>query len=199
MRIGKKLAMMGVLLAGLLLVGQANAALVGYEFQIFGNNNVPTVTLENLSSSADITRFIMTIGNTVYNFDAAYHEVLTGITSFTRVSPDANDSGGVRSDQDEYTFVGFAPGGIFKFDTDVDRDNANTTENYRTVLFNNGAVPNSTLTVEFTGGWSLSGTLPDYSGDPPYVFSQVQVIPLPASLWLVGGGLLALAGLRRKK
>jgi hypothetical protein len=197
MRLRRKqiLALLLSLLIAIFLASEALAYQTGYEFQIYGNTNVPTVSLENLSTLADITEFTMTIGNTAYNFDSASNVVVGSVDSYALVTPDTNSSGGVRSNFVNYTFSGFDPGEVFKFDTDVDRDNSNTSENYTKVLFNNGAAPNSQLTVVFSDGSTLIGTLPDYSGGAPYVYSQV--VPLPPAVLLLGSSLLGLMGIRR--
>lgn len=173
------------------------ATTTGYSFLISGNANVPTVQLTNTSTNADITGFSMTIGNTAYNFDAAYHEVLGSVGSFTRISPDTNDGGGVRSDVAAYSFTGFNPGEMFQFQVDVDRDSSNTSEQYYNVLFNNGTAPNSLLVVSFSNNMTLRGILPDYSAGP-HAFSQSTAVPLPGALVLLGSGLAGLIGVRRK-
>ena len=135
---------------------------IGYTLDISGNTNVPTIKLSNNSATAEIVSLTFTIGNTEKNFDSAGAIVANGVT-YNLISPDANGSGGVRSNQVEFDFTGgFTSGTEFQFDVDVDQDSANTVENYAAVFFNNGAaIPNSQVTVGFSDGSVLTSTLPE--------------------------------------
>lgn len=61
-----------LLAAVVALIGFAtasHAATVGFDLTIGGDLNVPTVTVTNTSTSAEIVGLDMFIGNTLYNFD----------------------------------------------------------------------------------------------------------------------------------
>jgi len=163
-----------------------------FTFQIYNDTNKPLMKFTNKSPAASITEFIVTIGDTAYNFDFALKQNVgtsTGM-SWKRVMPDDNDSGGVRSDFVQYhNFKNFLPGRTFTFKTDIDEDNKNTVEDYRKVLFNNGDAPNSVVTVYFSNGLSASLTLPDGPMNERYSFSAE--VPLPPAVW-AGLGLLGI-------
>lgn len=70
------------------------------------------------------------------------------------------------------------------------------------MFFNNGAAPNSVVTVGFSTGDIIDFTLPD--GVAPYSYSQssdTSVVPVPAAMPLLAGGLgvMGLVGWRRRK
>ena len=175
----------------------ANAQAIGYVLDVFGNTNVPTFELINTSDSANIESFSMTIGDTSRNFDFATVTGSTGIT-FMQNGPDTVDDG-VRSNLVDFTFSsGFAPGSTFSFDADLDVDNSNTAEDYRSVMFNNGGAPNSIIEVEFFGELTLSQEMPDASFLSSYSFSQSEVIPGPAIAPLVFGLVAAFVTVRRR-
>lgn len=192
------------ILVSLVATGAAHSATTGFTLNISGDTNVPTLQLTNDSTSALLTGFNLSIGNTAFNFDAAYFVVPGTVDRWTLVSPDANDGGVTRTDLLQFTFAGFDPGEVFQFRADVDRDSSNTTENYRTVLFNNGSAPNAVATAFFSDGKTLMATFPDASAtQTSFTISASQgvgVVPLPAGLplLLAGLGTLALIRARRK-
>ncbi len=179
-----------------------NATPYGYDLTISGNNNVPTFTLENIGQ-INITGYSLTIGNIAYNWDAIYQEVDNDNVGYSLVSGDAVDSGALRVDMFEYAFTSFSAGNIFIHEADVDKDDYNTLENYKTILFNNGDSDNALLTVSFLGADALSMTLPDYTGVlDVFEFSQsvdTNPIPEPATMLLFGTGLAVLVGSRIRK
>jgi hypothetical protein len=139
----------------------------GFTFTLNSNFNQPVVTLRNDSDPTIlITGLNWSIGDTSKNFDASVMEA--GPMTFSQTSPDNNLNGGGRSNVVLYTFTGFDPGETFSFRVDIDRDNTDSTEDYRTVLFNNGAAANSTITVSFSTGSPIVFAIPD---DPPPVGS----------------------------
>jgi hypothetical protein len=205
----------------------AQAQTTGYDLYISGYSgsyDAPYFSLTNTSSSGiDISGLTLTIGNTLYNFDA-------GSTGFewadnnphftaTLVAPDSS-SDGTRSDFTQYAFsfansgtpgpgTGFSSGESFIFQSELDKDtptssgNDNTVD-FRKVLFNNGSAPNANVSVNFTNGQTLSQVLPDGdSSDTTFHFSQSinagsSVAPEPGSLALFLPGLTAF-GLKARR
>jgi len=142
----------------------------GYQLQIDSNPvvswawHVPVFTLTNTSTNpwADIVSFQFTIGDTTFNFDHLGVESRDPLPSFATdfnsdgsyasATPDYQDLG-VRSDQILFLeFVGFDPGDVFVFMSDVDADTAGgvgSVEDFRQVFWNNGTAPNSEITVTY--------------------------------------------------
>lgn len=195
------------LAAGLAVSGVAAqaAGVVGYQFDIFGNDtNVPNMTLQNNSAIETITGLSMTIGATNYNFDAVYFLAPSPGGTIGVVQGDGNASGGTRVDQFVVSFTSLDPSETAAWRVDVDIDNANTVENFRTVFFHNGASPNSVLSVTFSDGTVLSQTLADQGSatDDRFTYTQSQspaAVPLPAGLPLAATGLAALGLIRRRR
>ena len=106
---------------------------------IGGDPNTPVVSVINTSTSGEImTDFELTIGDTDYNFDGVENIMPPSGGQVTLISPDDDTSGGVRSDSIVLAITNFDPGEVITFQTDVDRDNSNSTEDFRSILFNNG-------------------------------------------------------------
>lgn len=61
----------------------------------------------------------------------------------------------------ECSLSGFLPGEELALDLDVDLDYEDQLEDFRTIFFNNGLANNSTVTVDFSNGATLSQTLPE--------------------------------------
>ena len=182
--------------------GAASAATTGFTLAISGNFNTPTLTLTNISTTALLTEFSMTIGNTSRNFDYVFNINAPTVDSITQTAGD-NANNGARTDDFAFAFTGFGPGESANWQVDVDTDNANTTLDYRTVFFNNGAAANSVISALFSDGRTVALTLPDGSNDPSYTFTaatQVSAVPVPAALPLLATalGALGLASRRRK-
>ena len=174
----------------------------GYTLRIYSDSNKPLLKFTNDSESASITEFIVTIGDTDYNFDYGLMQLsgTSGGMNWKRVVPDANDTGGERADQVQYhNFTGFTPGKTFTFKTDVDPDHFDRTEDYRKVMFNNGDAPNATVTVFFSNGITLSRALPDGSKRDSYSFTDAQVVPLPPAAWGAMALFALLACMRRRQ
>jgi hypothetical protein len=175
----------------------AVAITVSFDLQI-ANPSTAIFRLTNTSSSAEITGFSATIGDTTKNFDlvnniAAYTD--TGSTlAWTLNSPDLLQDN-VRSDVVDWTLTGFDPGDRFDFNVDIDDDMlGNTNEVFNQVFFNNGMSPNSVITVWFTDGGatgSISMTLPDDStpNKARYDYSGTGQIPEPPTLLLLAIGM----------
>ena len=191
--------------ATFLIAGTASAATTGFSLQISGsNNNLPLLTLTNTGDTGDISALELTIGNTAYNFDAAY-DAMQSVGSFTfslDSSLDDNFNGGLRSDNVKYTFGGFGAGEVFTFNVDIDRDNSNTTEDYRSRF-----LPGGSAVVSFDNGivdgfaFDLTPTADNNSS--PYIYSgsstDVAPVPLPAGLPLLLAGLGAFGLVRRAR
>ncbi len=183
----------------------AHAATVGFSLVFSGNTNTPNLSLTNDSSTAVLTQFTLSIGDTGFNFDLVGNLACGGCTA-TLNDPDGNDSGGLRTDLMKLSFSGFDPGETASWRTDIDQDTANTIEDYSVVLFNNMIAPNSIATATFNDGNVLAFVLPDGSPDEEgdFVFSPskvVSAVPLPGALPLLAGGLglMGLFGWRRRR
>jgi MYXO-CTERM domain-containing protein len=201
---GKVVKQVGLLLGAVAVFSPASAgaAAVGYQFEIDDSNpNAPFLTLDNTSSPGiGLVGFEFTIGDTGFNFDRATSEDDFG-NNITRmlISPDDPDDN-VRSDRLEYSFSGFDSGESFEVQVDIDEDNKNTVEDFRTIFYNNDGVPNSDITVTFSGGDVLTQTVPDNPDD--LVFAQsgsITAVPSPGTLGLVGLGIVGLGAVIRRR
>ena len=172
MGIGRKTLVALVLVVPVfgLAAGVAQAGSVGYQFRIAGNKNVPTFRLTNKSTSAEITSFTLTIGDTKFNFD--FHRPYP---SLLKINPeiggtfDAPDlvQDKVRVNKMQVNYTDFQPGEFHRFKLDIDPDSKNKRIDYRSVLFDlggNSSADNAKVTVNFSNGKTLSGYLPDYAG-----------------------------------
>jgi hypothetical protein len=186
-----------ILLISVCVLGTAHAGLTGYTLELSGDHNIPVVTLGNDSEVALISLFTMTIGNTSYNFDWVRLVDSGLVEDYSLVRPDEIQDG-VRSNSIAITFSGFDPAEVFQFRTDVDPDSSNVTTDYRRILFDLGgssSSDNSVITVGFSNGLVLSGSLPDFAPNDrdTYTFSQSYNIPVPGVtvLGALGAGLVA--------
>jgi hypothetical protein len=187
-------------LGGAVFAGTAaHASVIGFQITLDGDVNIPTITLVNQSDTALITNFMMTIGNTAYNWDAVVNVVNPAGGGSILNMPDNNLSGGARSNVIDIDFSGFDPTEFSSFDGDVDIDSSDTSEDFRTVLFNNGGAANSHVLVSFSNGTSLGLDLSDGTpGLTSYTFSASQDVPVPAGAAMMIGGLAGLTWLRRR-
>ncbi len=193
-----------VLSIGLFLVmaSAAHASTIGFDFWLTGNRNIPTANLVNTSDSAQITGFSLHVGDTAYNFDAVYGFRSSGPMSVSILQGDTNVYGGTRVDEVVLGFSGFDADERLRFNLDLDRDNRNTYENYRTILINSRNAPNAVAQVDFDTGQTLTVTLPDTNRLLRVGASgaaQVPAVPLPASIPLSLTGLAAFAFFARRK
>lgn len=178
----------------------AFGATVGFDLTISGDDNVPTFNLTNTSTAADLTSFAFTIGDTSRNFDEIY--TITTSAGTSSLTFGSTNQSGARTDSFEISFTGLGVSQTACWDVDVDIDSSNTVENFASVFFNNGAAPNSVVTVGFSTGNIIDFTLPD--GVAPYSYSQssdTSVVPVPPAMPLLAGGLgvMGLMGWRRRK
>ena len=153
---------------------------VGYELLIFDDFNTPILNLFNNSSiSADIIGLSISIGDTAFNYDSAIFMDSSGVP-FTLNDPDMEGLGMTRrSDIVDIDFEpGFAPGGFFRFEVDIDQDSVDSGTDYRIVMFNNGSAPNAVIRVEFSNGTVISQTMDDFPffqvNEPDLVDSELR-------------------------
>lgn len=205
----------------------AAALTVGYTLQISGdspaNNNVPRIILTNTSGpDVELLRFQVTIGNTSFNFDEVYDfadavgdapVAPPGGTFLVNTAVSDTEQAGVRTDIAGVIFTDFDPGETASFRVDIDRDSTNSTENWRTVMAgaSSPAVASALFSVPFlanpfqlqitldsgsivgsVGTWEAAAQLRDPN-------APSTAIPVPAALPLMGLGVAALAGLRRRR
>lgn len=171
---------------------------IGFRMTTQGGDFVRFILSNDSTAGITLDQFTFTIGDLSYNFDAVtLGENPAGGTA-TSKSPDAVNNV-IRSDFIALDFTGFDSSESAEFFAEIDRDGApNSSEDYMTVFFNNGAAPNSIATAFFSNGHSLSLTLPDNPTN--FQFSASAVVPLPAALPLFVAGLagLGIAARRRK-
>ena len=151
-----------------------NAAPVGFSLAITGgfsagDGNVLRLTGTNTSTDAELVSLTITVGNTVYNFDGVFG-VLTD-AGVVLTSDQIEGDGGLRFDQVDATLTGATAGRSFSWLMDLDIDDANTVENYRSVLFNNGVGANAVVTATFSDGTVISRELPDDPNQSQYRYS----------------------------
>lgn len=189
--------------AATLIAGTASAATTGFSLGINGNNNTPTLTLENTGDMGKISGITVSIGDLAYNFDAAYQASATsGSFGFTLGSDlDTATGGGLRADSASYKFTDFGSTEKFQFKLDIDIDNKNSMEDYVLRL-----LPKGSVFVTFEGGLvdSLFADLTPTAGNnsEPYFYAVSETlapVPLPAGLPLLVLGLGALGLVRRAR
>lgn len=178
-RIGAVGAMLAIAVAGGL--GTAEAAPFHYQFKISGDPNEPSFTVTNLSDSASLIGLSFTIGDTTRNWDSIHSFTMSNVAgaplAASLESPDQTN-GGVRSDEIRMGFTGFDRADSFTFTGDIDLDNSDTAEDYRTVLFSNGPGGNAVLNVTFSdpsAPVTLSLELSDQPLASSYTISQWQI------------------------
>tara|TARA_Y100001933_G_scaffold194553_1_gene194680 strand:- start:4484 stop:5134 length:651 start_codon:yes stop_codon:yes gene_type:complete len=194
-------------LVALVSPGLAAASTIGFKLTLSGSTNTPAMTLENTSDTALLENINITIGDTSFNFDFLSSPTSPASGTSTLNSPDLSN-GLLRSDDIDISFTGFDPGESSSWTADVDVDNLNTVEDYRTVLFNNGGLPNSVVTAAFSDAVGLiellSFTMPDGDASATsftFTATSAAPIPVPAALPLLLAALggLGFVGWRRKR
>jgi hypothetical protein len=199
----------GALAAALsLLTLPAVAATVGFSLRISttltptGSFDAPGFTLTNLSDPGlRISSMLFTIGNPAFNFDSV--SLLGAPAGGTAIlGPGDTANGGARTDSFGIAFTSFDPNEVAIWRVEIDRDSLNSTTNFRTVFFNNGAlVADSIVSVLFSDKRTLEMTLGGSTTAANYTFSGFEesaVIPLPAALPLLAGALGLLGFMRRR-
>ncbi|MEM6488440.1 MAG: hypothetical protein AAF677_09275 [Pseudomonadota bacterium] len=118
--------------------------------RIPGTPNVPMFTLENLGEGT-LVAFEITIGDTDFNFDGvtALSGPVGGTASIALGDASIFGTGTAVFDTIRLAFTGFDSGEQARFGLDVDADNGAVQQDYRTVLFNNGAADNAIATAFF--------------------------------------------------
>ena len=160
--------------------------------------NTVEFELTNTSPAGiSITSVSLTVGDAFFNFDELYlsRELFTGGTGVELATLVIGDrvQDTVYTDLFQYDFSGFVSGLSFRGQFDIDQDNGNFVADSRTVLFNNGDLPNAVLTVTYSNGDVQSLTLPD-GGASATAFRFVVPGPGSAALIALGG-----AGLLRRR
>lgn len=189
------------------LPAAAEAATLGFDLTIdgsassvIGSTNVPVLTLVNTGDHA-LIGFSLTIGDPAFNFDGLVDLVVpVGVTALV-IEGDDNINGidGVNTDRVALTFDSLQPGQSASFALDVDSDAGVFQQDYRTILFNNGAAENALAEATFasaSGPTTLALVLDDQPAtDGIARFSAEQAISAPPSVPLPGTLPLALAAI----
>lgn len=163
-----------------------------------GPFNTTLFQIDNTSADGtSLTGFTLTIGDTQYLFDQLYlsEEAFpggNGTQAANLVIGNRTDDN-VGPDLFEYAFTNLGPGVSFRGQWDIDNDNGDFNADARTVLFNNGALPNAVATFTFSDGSSLAYEFPDL----PVQDSYTLAIPAPGASAVVS--LLGLAAMRRRR
>ena len=222
----------------LVLVSSANATLLSFSLKLYGagatsgaTNDRPVILLTNTTTAAGSSRisgFQLTLGDTTRNWDLSYYNssgggtgTTAGVPIRTRVSPDAVQ-GSIRSDVLEWTFPLSGANGFDATPTstdefvwlaaELDNDNVETTLDFRSILFNNGATANATMKVYFVqGGVTKTSTiiLADQTVTNPAsnasyasnFYTFVGYVPEPDTMSLFGAGVAAIgiSWIRRRR
>ncbi len=189
----------------------AQAQTIGYSLDLFLPPGIDTVSaadapawkLTNISSPGfEIVELKVGIGNPAFNFDSGQNETHSPGVGFVLHAPDSSGDGAtVRSDEFRYTFTGLGAGKEFAFRTDMDPDSVDAQVDFRTIFFNNGAAPNSTIFVRFSDNRVLSMQMPDDTVREAYNFTQTEgsAVPEPSSVLLFLPALMGLAAFRNRR
>lgn len=194
-----------------LLAGSASASTVGFTFEISGDTDAPTFAVTNTSASANLVFLSLHIGYMSHNFDDVQGLTSpTGGTSTIILGDTVNDGSG--QDLLGFSFSSFSVGDTVSWSSDIDADGGDSITDYRSVLFNNGAANNALFVAVYDTGEALRLDIPDLPGiHEVYTYGAtldtatgdvnvvVAPIPLPASVPLLGAGLLALGALRARR
>lgn len=131
---------------------QTTSSYLAFEVTLSGNANTPQIRITNRSRDLAITNVVLSIGDFSKHFDGVN---VVQAPAFGTAS--ASVVPGSRGDFIVVTLTGFEPGEFFTLGTDIDTDpDQNLVLDYRTVLFNNGGLPNAVVQV---AGGGMTGTL----------------------------------------
>jgi hypothetical protein len=168
-----------------------------------GNFDAPILRIANVSTggAATLTKFRITVGDTAFNWDRTYVNAFLGASTRTRVTPNDNTNGGLRSDVLEWNFTGLDVGERVDLGGELDADAAvggESAANFRTVLWNNGTLtPNALVTVHFLSGGVTTIqnlTLPDQTtlANNGHTFVFGTPIPEPGTMATFAAGIAAI-------
>ena len=191
---------LGVAVAAFGAASSASASAVPtvLSLEIFGDADIPTFQITNLTPDVGLIFFSVFIGDRSYNFDFASNAAVvvdTGATMLNELKVPFEINGGFRADFTTWHFLGFDTDDVFRFDVDIDPDSFDDTVDYRTIMFNNGTIRNAAVLARFTNGDRLLAALPDHGIRSSYSFR----IPEPATLALFGFGLAGLGVMARRR
>jgi hypothetical protein len=166
----------------------AKASAWDHPFQRIMDRNMPWIEITNEgNSTAQITEFLLTIGDTNFNFSTAHFggPIMESTTNPADIGISASvDSGG---DLLVLNLTNFDPGEIIRFRIDIDPDDPDgfPHPDFRRVLFDmNGNNPsdNAEVELQFSNGITSSRfgqTLPDFTVEGP-IFSESNIRPYSA-------------------
>lgn len=162
--------------------------------------NAPVLTLENISATGVLQTFSLSIGDAAYHFDRITDpdDADDPLAGATITQGDFAD-GGARVETLELQFPEgeLAAGSAISWLVDIDLDGGDSSEDFRTVLFNNGsAVANAVATAVYGDDSEQQLTLGDR---PAGLASYTFVAPLPAALPLFAGGLAGIGLVLRQR
>jgi len=172
-------------------------------------NDKPRFQLFNTSSDLFITRLVIALGDTTFNFDQ-FDTVVRLVDSGARLnllnrSPDSVNNVG-RSDVLSSDFTGFNPGDVLGFRAELDRDvPPNSRVDFNTLLFG-GSTPAS-ISVTFASASGLITTLRGSFGGISPVNGVYEInlttppdeVASPGAIALLGLGLAGIALRRRRR